>query len=348
MAEKGSAYSYEGVTNVSHSHGAPEPRYLRGDPPRRPRAGSHLHGADFSAVEEQEQGGSGHSMGAGREGRQEVAAKLFLADFDTDAAAASSSKNGKSVSFLDDQPQTPQPGAFSIVSLGSGPAMPASTLPADKLLHQAVYAFEARNDDELTFPAGAVIQVLRPGKGGWWFGQIDTGQGMATRSGLFPVNRTKMLVNPLSNTELADPDRPCMHGTCDCTGFMAKAQEKVCRHCGHADIYHYSRQSGKGGAAGGGGGILPPPPLVEVEPSHPYTHSRLPPGHTVNFRVTVEQTGCDLQVVLRKLHGGVPAFFMRKGAIPTEDDYDAIGRSHTTVRILLLTLASYSCCCSCC
>mmetsp|Transcript_6365 Transcript_6365/g.15375 ORF Transcript_6365/g.15375 Transcript_6365/m.15375 type:complete len:376 (-) Transcript_6365:177-1304(-) len=52
----------------------------------------------------------------------------------------------------------------------------------------AVYGYHARQDDELSFKPGDLIEVLEIREGGWWLGLIGSS---VSRTGLFPCNYTQ-------------------------------------------------------------------------------------------------------------------------------------------------------------
>lgn len=69
----------------------------------------------------------------------------------------------------------------------SGPPPPPSAPTAPKaLIVQALYDIdEVEAEDELTFKAGDMIEVLETGEDGWWKGRLYG------KVGLFPVNYVK-------------------------------------------------------------------------------------------------------------------------------------------------------------
>lgn len=78
-------------------------------------------------------------------------------------------------------------GSSAFVSKSSGTAPPPPPPPAvlntpKKVTVVALYDLEAEADDELSFKAGDVVEVLESGDDGWWKGRCN-GQ-----VGLFPVN----------------------------------------------------------------------------------------------------------------------------------------------------------------
>ncbi|VDD83477.1 unnamed protein product [Mesocestoides corti] len=78
---------------------------------------------------------------------------------------------------------------------------------------QSMFAYKASQPDELTFPEGALIEVLAHEEEGWWRGRIQS-TGV---EGLFPVNYVKPYAKP-ANAPASSPlatasnSRPCTHG----------------------------------------------------------------------------------------------------------------------------------------
>jgi hypothetical protein len=79
----------------------------------------------------------------------------------------------------------------------------------------AKWAFEARNDTEISFEVGAQIRVLDRHESGWWTGQYQE------KTGFFPGNRTECqeldlaAYNGLQKKLLSQPMFPARHGAND-------------------------------------------------------------------------------------------------------------------------------------
>lgn len=131
----------------------------------------------------------------------------------TDAPTTSAATSGGRVSSGGPPPPPPPPppaAASSDVSAPTAPvapvaantqppppAPPVSTVVAETssnvLFVEALFDNEADEDDELSFAAGDVIEVLEKGEGGWWRGRVKG----TNKEGLFPYNYVR------------NPDDPC-------------------------------------------------------------------------------------------------------------------------------------------
>lgn len=70
---------------------------------------------------------------------------------------------------------------FSVFNVGSSAVLQRANLV------KALYDFTAEEDDELSFCAGDIIDVLDRSDASWWKGRLRG------RSGLFPANYTAQL-----------------------------------------------------------------------------------------------------------------------------------------------------------
>lgn len=74
-----------------------------------------------------------------------------------------------------------------------------------------MFAYKASQPDEMTFPEGALIEVLSHEEEGWWRGRIQS-TGV---EGLFPVNYVKPYKSstsdplPSSSSALSSTSKPC-------------------------------------------------------------------------------------------------------------------------------------------
>mmetsp|Transcript_20977 Transcript_20977/g.39359 ORF Transcript_20977/g.39359 Transcript_20977/m.39359 type:complete len:424 (-) Transcript_20977:273-1544(-) len=64
-----------------------------------------------------------------------------------------------------------------------------SGLPDDDNTEQAVYAYRAKEDGELSFSAGDIIEVVERREDGWWLGAL------ANNRGIFPCNYTRPFIS---------------------------------------------------------------------------------------------------------------------------------------------------------
>ena len=96
------------------------------------------------------------------------------------------------------------------------PSVPPTTTPSAKDLAsasvvQSMFAYKARQPDEMTFPEGALIEVLSHEEEGWWRGRIQS-TGV---EGLFPVNYVKPYKSstsnsiPTSSSPVSPTAKPC-------------------------------------------------------------------------------------------------------------------------------------------
>lgn len=75
----------------------------------------------------------------------------------------------------------------SVATAGDSNSTVASSDLASATIVQSMFAYKACQPDEMTFPEGALIDVLAHEEEGWWRGRIQS-TGV---EGLFPVNYVK-------------------------------------------------------------------------------------------------------------------------------------------------------------
>lgn len=92
---------------------------------------------------------------------------------------------------------------------GSGTSTVASADLTSATVVQSMFAYKACQPDEMTFPEGALIDVLAHEEEGWWRGRIQA-TGV---QGLFPVNYVKPYHATSSTTEASSAttiiSKPC-------------------------------------------------------------------------------------------------------------------------------------------
>ncbi|KAH9280196.1 Intersectin-2 [Echinococcus granulosus] len=101
----------------------------------------------------------------------------------------------------------PPPSTIEVERQSSGPCASTSTTTttsADLALAsmvQSMFAYKACQPDEMTFPEGALIEVLTHEEEGWWRGRIQS-TGV---EGLFPVNYVKPIQPDTATTAVSTP-----------------------------------------------------------------------------------------------------------------------------------------------
>lgn len=123
---------------------------------------------------------------------------LVIQELSTDTAVTAPSSSTVEIERQRSSPRAPAAATSAPIAISAAITTTSTDLASASIV-QSMFAYKACQPDEMTFPEGALIEVLAHEEEGWWRGRIQS-TGV---EGLFPVNYVKPIQSDASATTSA-------------------------------------------------------------------------------------------------------------------------------------------------